>query len=65
MDAPDRDGKVLLDVECELIDLVRAVNVGAREVLETHGADGYQERWVEHAFPQDDLVALERWSAQH
>jgi hypothetical protein len=40
--------------------LASAVAFGAQSVLDEHGAEGYEQRWVEHPFPLDDLAALQR-----
>jgi hypothetical protein len=59
-DGPDEDGQALLDVTCLVTDLALAVASGAQRVLDQLGPDEYQQRWVEHPFPTDDLTALER-----
>ena len=38
---------------------VRAIAAGARRVLEVHGEAGYREKWVDHPFPTEHLLALE------
>jgi hypothetical protein len=57
---PDTEGTVLLDVECELSDLGRAVVAGAQQVLDEHGVKGYRDEWVRYPFPAGELSALER-----
>jgi hypothetical protein len=56
--APDREGEALLDATCSLIDLGLAVASGAQQVLDELGPDEYQQKWVEHPFPTQDLAAL-------
>lgn len=58
--AADAEGEPLIDVTCLLLDLARAVASGAQRVLDEFGLDGYDQRWVEHAFPSGDLIAVER-----
>jgi hypothetical protein len=58
--APDEDGQALLDGTCTVRDLGVAVASAAQRVLDEVGPAGYQERWVEHPFPTDDLAALEQ-----
>jgi len=60
VDSPDTNGTVLLDADCALVDLIGAVVAGTRKVLDEHGVEGYNVKWVEHPFPADDLRALER-----
>jgi hypothetical protein len=60
VDAPDADGEVLLDAECQVSDLGSAIASGARRLLNEVGADGYREKWVEDPFPLDELTALEQ-----
>ena len=59
-DAPDGDEEVLLDAECPVSDLASAIASGAQRLLDEVGADAYEEKWVEHPFPADDLAALEQ-----
>jgi hypothetical protein len=57
--APDDDGENLLDATCGFRPFVTALAEGARQVLDTHGADGYREKWIEHPFPAEHLHALQ------
>ena len=58
-DAPDGDGDVLLDATCDFRAFVAALTLGARQVLNAHGEEGYHERWLDHPFPTEHLQALE------
>ncbi len=58
-DAADSEGEALIDVTCSLEDLIEGIAAGARRVLESHGEEGYREKWVDHDFPLEHLEALE------
>jgi hypothetical protein len=58
---PDSQGRPVLDAECELDALARAVIGAAAAIKEDIGIDGYLERWIYYPFPANDLEALERW----
>ena len=59
VDAPDHEGKVLIDARCSIAELSRAVANGARAILDQWGEQGYLEKWRDHAFPTAELLELE------
>ncbi|MFZ5543951.1 MAG: hypothetical protein ACOZJZ_10350 [Pseudomonadota bacterium] len=63
--APDSEGKLLLEFAIRPLEFGKAVANAARAVLQEYGAAGYKERWVEHDFPirQFELLTelIARW----
>jgi hypothetical protein len=55
----NEEGRPVLDASCALMDLIGAVAGGARATFDELGAAGYREKWVDHPFPEAELVALE------
>jgi hypothetical protein len=58
-DAPNEAGELIFDESCDFRAFVAATASGARRVLEQHGETGYREKWVDHPFPTEHLLALE------
>lgn len=56
---PDDAGQVRLDAACSIEEFAQAVRHTLRDVLSTHGREGYRAQWVEHDFPQSELDTLE------
>ena len=59
-DRPDSDGQQICDVECRLRTFAGAVLSGCKDLLATHGRDGYKEKWVRHHFPDANYDELRR-----
>lgn len=55
---PNKDGRLLLEVELKPLDLAEAVSTAADSVFERYGLKGYAERWAEHPFPERELGLL-------
>jgi hypothetical protein len=55
---PDSEGKSLFKARCQPIDFAKAVHAAATKILETHGQNGYLEKWSEHPFPMAQYVDL-------
>lgn len=56
---PDEAGAARLDAMCAFREFAEAVLVAARTVLDTHGLQGYVEKWGRHEFPADAVYKLE------
>ncbi|MER8533110.1 hypothetical protein NKH61_02010 [Mesorhizobium sp. M1005] len=59
-DEPDDFGEVKLEATCGLREFAEAVLSAAREVLNTHGLEGYKENWRKHDFPLEAMNNLSR-----
>lgn len=59
-DRPDKDGKIILEVECRLRTFAGAVLSASQRVLATHGLEGYREKWVKHEFPSKSQANLQK-----
>ena len=55
---PDERGKEVFAAATTMPELVRALVAALDEVRDSHGVEGYRERWVEHDFPEDEHAAL-------
>ncbi len=56
---PDERGRVLFSAECRMVKFAIQVKTQLRELLETHGVEGYQALWVRSPFPMDEYVKLQ------
>ena len=56
---PDEKGSVLLDAECRLRTFAGAVVSELQRLLAQFGREGYKDRWIEHDFPFDQMVAIQ------
>jgi len=57
---PDEAGTVRLDEICALREFAEAVLAAAKTVLDTHGPEGYLDKWVRHEFPSETVYKLRR-----
>lgn len=57
---PDEAGIVRLEAVCPLQEFAEAVLAAASQVLNTHGLEGYKEKWVRHDFPSEAVYGLRR-----
>ena len=51
-------GRVVLTAECGVGELVTTCINCLRKVLDTHGEEGYRERWQSHEFPMREYREL-------
>lgn len=63
--APDAAGVVLLSTEVSTQAYARAVHGAASQVLSTYGVAGYKEKWIEAAFPEQELSLLSSMLSRH
>src|ERR1700722_4464799 len=52
---PDVDGTPMISFTCAPIELGKAVQKAAEDVLNKHGPAGYKERWARYDFPLREL----------
>jgi hypothetical protein len=57
---PDEEGAVRFDAVCGLREFAGAVLIAARAVLNSHGLEGYLEKWRRHEFPSEAVYKLDR-----
>jgi hypothetical protein len=55
---PDSEGTVLFSAAAPLSLFATAVADGADRLLAEHGAEGYEQRWVDAPFPSDLLASI-------
>ncbi|MGF1617958.1 MAG: hypothetical protein ACFCU2_09175 [Acidimicrobiia bacterium] len=55
----NEEGRPVFDASCAIMDLIGAVAGVATATFNEWGAAGYREKWVDHDFPEAELVALE------
>ena len=55
---PDGAGTVRLDAICALREFASVILTATRAVLDTHGLQGYREKW-RHEFPWDTVYRLD------
>ncbi len=58
-DRPNEDGRVLLDAECSLVELGKALLACLLQLEGKYGVHGYREKWVEHDFPTERVAEFQ------
>ena len=54
----DKEGKIILDIETDILEYSKAVHTAASQVLKEHGIEGYKKKWRNHPFPSQQLSLL-------